>query len=179
MRDDSVVRGSAQPRTGTIPRGGYDDRYVYYGSPWYSGGSHFGYLGLYSPFYYGRYGWGWGGLGYSYWHDPFLYDPYAYYGGPWPYYWGGSGGGSREERDRVEEATGSLRLKVNPRQAKVYVDGALAGVVDEFDGLTNHLRLPVGQHQIEFRADGYDTVSLAVNVERGKTRTERVNLKQR
>jgi hypothetical protein len=119
-------------------------------------------------------------LGYGYWHDPFLYDPYGYYGGPWPYYWGQPGSGSgRYERDKTDDDLGSIRLRVNPRTAKVYVDGALAGTVDEFDGLTNHLKLPAGKHEIELRADGYESLTLTVNVDRRKTRTERASLKAR
>jgi hypothetical protein len=74
---------------------------------------------------------------------------------------------------------GSVRLRVDPKDAKVYVDGALAGIVDEFDGLTDHLQLEAGAHEIELRADGYETTTVTVDVDAGKTRTARVNLKRR
>ncbi len=155
--------------------------------PSYSFGGQFGYLGYYDPWYYGGSTWGgWNRYGYGSWHSPYLYDPYGYSGGPWPYYWGPSGYArlSREdigaERDtEPTEPMGSLRLRVSPRNAKVYVDGALAGIVDEFDGLTSHLRIPAGRHQLEFRLDGYETTAMEVTVEDGKTRTERASLKRR
>lgn len=188
-RDERLTRGTAQPRTQPIPRGG-SDRVIYqsyyypssYYYPGYSQYSNYGYFGLYSPYYYSSGGWLWGGYGYRYWHDPYLYGPGAY--GSSPYYWNQPQydiprSGRYEDEDRAETPTGSLRLKVSPRTAKVYVDGALAGVVDEFDGLSSHLRLPAGRHQIEFRAEGFETKSVEVVVEPGKTRTERASLRGR
>jgi hypothetical protein len=58
------------------------------------------------------------------------------------------------------------------------VDGALVGVVDEFDGLTNHLQLDPGRHQIEVRAAGYESYVADVNVTDGKTTTTRAKLKK-
>lgn len=163
--------------------GGGDLTYVsfpFYGPwgtwyPWY--GSGFGYnLGFvsYNPWYYGATGWGWGRYG-------LWYDPYAYYGYDSYAYGGGSSGYSESSsrgHARESEARGSLRLKVNPSSARVYVDGALAGTVDDFDGFGNHLEIPGGQHQLEFRADGYETKSINVMVEVGKTITQRVSLKK-
>ena len=39
----------------------------------------------------------------------------------------------------------------------MYIDGALAGVVDEFDGLKDHLEMEGGKHTMELRAEGYTT----------------------
>jgi hypothetical protein len=58
------------------------------------------------------------------------------------------------------------------------VDGALAGVVDEFDGLTDHLQLDPGRHQIELRATGYESFVADVNVTDGRTTTTRAKLKK-
>jgi hypothetical protein len=153
---------------------------VIYGYPY-----GYGYSSYYNPWYYGASAWGWNrwGYGYSYWHDPFLYDPYGYRGSWYPYYWGNlsdreSWSGDSERGDR-NDPSGALRLRVNPSHARVYVDGALAGMVDEFDGLSNHLRLPAGPHQLEFRADGYETLSMNVTVQDGKTLTERASLKRK
>jgi hypothetical protein len=71
-----------------------------------------------------------------------------------------------------------VRLRANARQAKVYVDGALVGTVDDFDGLAGHLTLDAGLHQLELRADGYQTFSTDISVVASRTKTERVNLKK-
>lgn len=175
-RGDQPIRGYAQPRT-NVPRGG-GSTYVTVWPSWYYGG----YYG-YSGYPYGYYG------GSGYWnryglYDPFLFDPYGYYGGYYgsPYFWGpeigyGYGAGSRESEPR--EATGSIRLKVNPKNAKVYIDGALAGMADEFDGLASHLEIAPGPHQLELRADGFETYTGQVNVKQDRTQTERINLKKR
>jgi hypothetical protein len=52
----------------------------------------------------------------------------------------------------------SVRLEVKPREAEVFVDGYYAGIVDDFDGTFQRLRLPPGQHEIQIYLDGYHTV---------------------
>ena len=52
----------------------------------------------------------------------------------------------------------SLRIQVTPRDAAVYVDGYYAGIVDEFDGKWQRLRVAPGQHEIALYRDGYRTV---------------------
>lgn len=170
-----VIRGTAQPRTGPIPgEGGSSFYYPYsYYQPGYYLGS-YGYYNYYDPWFFGAASWRWGGYGYGPWHDPFGYSG-AYFG-PWPYYWGDGGSVTQRSDDRESFASGSLRLRVSPKTAKVYVDGALVGIVDEFDGLGGHLGLPAGRHQVEFRADGYVSRTIDVVIEKGKTRTERVSL---
>ena len=49
---------------------------------------------------------------------------------------------------------------------------------DEFDGFSDHLELDTGRHEIEFRADGYETYRGRIDVETGKTLTKRVSLKK-
>lgn len=170
-RGAQAVRGTAQPRTFT-PDPSRGTRYIYHRYPSYWG-LPYGYAGYYDPWFYGSGYWSWSR--YNAWHGPFLYEPLLY---AQPYYWGSSAG-SQRDRTRDAEPTGSLRLRVNPKEASVYVDGALAGIVDEFDGLSDHLRLPAGRHQIEFRAEGYEPLSRDVVVEAGKTLTERASLKRR
>ena len=63
----------------------------------------------------------------------------------------------------------TIRLKANVKEAKVYVDGALYGTVDEFDGLGDHLELDGGRHTLELRADGYETYSQG---DRGRARQD-------
>lgn len=179
-----TVRGTAQARPafrGTEFTGGST-------STWYRPryGLTFGYFG-YSPAFWGstwnRYGWYGYGLYDPYGYDPYLFDPYGYRGayryGAYPYYWFNQDRFSDADAPTPRTAVGSLRLKINPKSARVYVDGALAGIADEFDGLSDHLQIEAGAHQIELRADGYDTYTLQVTVEEGRTRTERISLKKR
>ena len=72
-----------------------------------------------------------------------------------------------------------MRVRADPSTAKVYVDGALAGTVDDFNGLTHHLELEAGTHQLEIRADGYQNYSTEITIETGKTITARASLKKR
>ncbi len=170
-RGDRGLRGEAVPRPAT------DVRYIsfpFFGPwgrwyPWF--GSGFGwYPGFvtYNPYRYGGTRWTWGR--YGMWYDPFayMYDPlYSGYG----YY-----SGSRETK--TKSTIGSIRLRVSPSFAKVYVDGVLHGLVSDFDGLTNHLRLEAGHHTLELRADGYETLRREITVEVGRTLTERATLKK-
>jgi hypothetical protein len=52
----------------------------------------------------------------------------------------------------------SVRLEVKPKEAEVFVDGYYAGIVDDFDGTFQRLRLPPGQHEITIYLSGYHTV---------------------
>ena len=75
-------------------------------------------------------------------------------------------GAPRSEPASTTHVTGSIRLKVSPDTAKVYIDGVLAGTASEFDGLvSHHLTLEGGSHQFELRADGYETHHATVTVE--------------
>jgi hypothetical protein len=132
----------------------YDPYYRsrYYWSPW-GYGMGFGYL-AYDPFWFGGYGYG----------DPYGYsDPYGYGGS---YYGGGGSSSSQPYR-----GSGSLRLKVKPDHAQVFVDGYLVGTVDSFDGVFQRLDVEAGSHKIELRADGYQTTQFDVMVLPGKTIT--------
>ena len=51
--------------------------------------------------------------------------------------------------------------------------------VDDFDGLTNHLEIEAGPHEMEVRADGYATLIKDINVKAGQTTTERLSLKKK
>jgi hypothetical protein len=161
-----------------VPRPPVDYRYVYvshpfygpwgYWYPWYGSGFgwYSGYIG-YNPYWYAATYWGFGR--YGFWYDPFSYG----YGPDLGYSGGGGSGESRSER-----ATGSIRLKVNPGSAKVYIDGALHGTADDFNGFSDHLELPSGRQTIELRAEGYETKRVDIDVSAGRTLTERITLKK-
>jgi PEGA domain-containing protein len=165
-REGRPATGTAVDRTTPIHNG---DRYNYY--PYY-------------PYYPGSYRYYWPsygfGLGY-FMYDPFWFDPYydpsygygsgggggGYYGG------GGSYGYSRAARD-----SGSLRLKIKPRDAKVYIDGYFVGTVDSFDGMFQKLDIDSGAHQVEIKADGYEPLTFEVLLTPRETATYKGELKR-
>jgi hypothetical protein len=138
----------------------------------------------YGPWGYDRYRYG------SYWGSPYSYGYFPgygygldyYYGYGYPmYYGGGYAEGAYDDEQGAAEArlpSGSVRFRVSPSHARIYIDGALAGTVDDFDGLSNHMRLSAGAHAYELRADGYRSHVGVLTVVAGQTRTERVNLER-
>jgi hypothetical protein len=132
------------PRAGTgSGSGGYYPGYPGYpGYGWGGGGYYPGYGGYWWP--YGYYGWYGGGYG-------------GYYGG----YGGGYGGAVYYSGDRPG---GSLRVLVDPAEARVYVDGYYAGVVDDFDGLLQRLHIAPGRHEITLKLEGYRSHRMRVYV---------------
>lgn len=158
-REGRPTTGTAVPRE-FPPARGFNDRYYSYYAP------------------YGRYMWpGYGfGLGYSY-YDPFWFDSYdSYYGG-----YGGYGGGYAYQGSgsaRVYRDTGSLKLKIKPRDAKVHIDGYFVGLVDSFDGLFQRLDIESGGHRIEIRADGYEPLQFEVLITPGESVTYKGELKR-
>ena len=89
---------------------------------------------------------------------PYPFYPYQSPGFP-PYAYGYYG---------PDPAT-SVRLEVKPRETEVYVDGYLAGVVDDFDGFFQRLRLPPGAHEIVLYLDGYYSVRQDLHLSPGGT----------
>jgi hypothetical protein len=65
----------------------------------------------------------------------------------------------------IDGPTGGLRLKVEPRQAQVYVDGYYAGIVDDFNGHFQHLDMTAGPHHVEIRAPGYEPLAFDVTIQ--------------
>ena len=68
-------------------------------------------------------------------------------------------------------AVGSLRLKVKPVNAQVYIDGYYVGLVDSFDGTFQRLEIEAGSHRVEVRAEGFTPVQFDVMVTPGETIT--------
>jgi hypothetical protein len=96
--------------------------------------------GYYYPPYGAFYdGWGWG---------------YPYHGYPYGY-----GYSYRASYSYVPSVRAEIRLDVTPLTAQVFIDGYVAGTVDEFDGVFQRLRLSPGNHQITLYLDGYRTVT--------------------
>jgi hypothetical protein len=91
-------------------------------------------------FYYGPY------------FGPYFYNPWFYssfwwyppYGYGYPYYWGAIGA--------------NVRVQVQPKSAEVYVDGYLAGIVDQFDGMFQDLVVAPGGREITIYQEGYKSI---------------------
>lgn len=96
-------------------------------------GVRYGYPIYRSPFFYDPFWWGF----YDYQFPRYPYPPYGY-----GYY----------------DASADLRIQVTPRQAEVYIDGYLTGTVDDYDGVFQRLRVPLGEHEVTIYAQGYRSI---------------------
>jgi hypothetical protein len=63
---------------------------------------------------------------------------------------------------------GGVVLEIEPEDAAVYVDGAYAGVVGDFDGSRQPLTLTAGTHRIEVQEPGLAPLVFDVNVQPGQ-----------
>jgi hypothetical protein len=63
----------------------------------------------------------------------------------------------------------NVRVQVQPKNAEVYVDGHLAGIVDEFDGMFQNLVVEPGTHEITIYLDGYKTIVQRLYLSVGST----------
>ena len=91
--------------------------------------------------------------------------PYYAHGGHYPYSPGYDYGG--------------VRLRIRPRDAQVFVDGHYAGLVDDFDGTFQQLRLEQGGHKIEIRMPGFEDLDMDIHVQPGRTITLHEDLRPR
>lgn len=94
-------------------------------------------------------------LGYGY-YDPFWWGGW---GSAWGPGWGPAWGPGWYGPGYFGNGAGSARLRVTPKQAEVYVDGYLAGIVDDFDGVFQRLDVPPGEHELTLYLDGYETIT--------------------
>jgi len=123
--------------------------------------------------YYPGYGYGYG------YYDPYsYYGGYGYYGGYYDPWYGGVPVDTQGAFSSSSSDEGSLRLKIKPRQAEVYVDGYYVGLVDDFDGMFQRLHLDSGPHRIEVRAPGFETLDFDVRITPEHTTTYEGELKK-
>jgi PEGA domain-containing protein len=102
--------------------------------------------------------WGWGGWypsPYFYGYGPYR-DPFWYGYGPWGYRY-------------YYDDSASVRVQGAPRDTQVYVDGYYVGVVDDFDGVFQRLRVPPGGHEITLRLKGFRNSSDRVYLQPNST----------
>ena len=111
--------------------------------------------------------------------QPYGYRPYGYRPG-WSLdlYFGRPYGGYDYPRGEYGyygvvpgRGYGAVRIVDAPRDAQVYVDDYFAGVVDDYDGVFQHLNLEAGTHHIEIEAEGYPIDAFDVRVAPGQTVT--------
>ncbi len=139
---------------------GYRHKHVYF--PGYSYPRVYG-----SYFYFPGFSFGVGfGHGPLYAHVGYSgYGPYHY---GFPYYGSAYYGTGVYAYNAADAYTGFLRLKVRPRYAQVYADGYFVGIVNDFDGIFQRLRLEEGPHTIEIRHPGYESMQLDVLIVPGE-----------
>jgi hypothetical protein len=104
------------------------------------------------------------GLGYGYPYYSSYGYPYYSYGYDYPYSTSYGYYGSGTYVTSAYDVYGSVRLKVTPRHADVFVDGYYVGVVDDYDGVFQSLRLTAGPHQIEIAAPGFAPITFDVRI---------------
>ena len=97
------------------------------------------------------------------WYSPF-YDPF------WDHGWWGPWGWRAYDGPRFGyRGASSARLQVTPANTEVYVDGYLAGTVDDFDGFAQRLRVEPGEHMIELYLAGHRTITESIYFQPGET----------
>lgn len=67
-------------------------------------------------------------------------------------------------REILTLAQASIRLDVKPKDAQVFVDNRLHGVVRDFNGKNDRLFIFPGRHVIELRHPDYEPYSVDVNM---------------
>ena len=132
----------------------------------------------YRPYLYRpRLGFGLGyGYPYVYGYSPYGYSPYGYFPYGYPPY--GYPAPPAYLYAVPGRPYGGVRIEGVPRDAAVYADGYYVGVVDDFDGVFQHMNLEAGPHRIEIRAAGYAPIEFDVNLQPGQTITYRADLLQ-
>jgi len=85
----------------------------------------------------------------------------AQYGYPYPYPYPAYG-------YRIDPGS-AVRIEVTPKEAEVYLDGYYAGIVDDFDGVFQRLRVQPGQHEITIYHEGFRTVRQRLYLRRNAT----------
>ena len=73
---------------------------------------------------------------------------------------------------------GGVRIEDAPEDAEVFADGYYMGIVDDFDGIFQHMNLEAGPHRIEIQAPGYEPIVFDVRVEPDQTITYRANMQR-
>jgi hypothetical protein len=118
----------------TYRHGGY---YGHHGYPYgYYGYPYYGHYGYYGHYHYGLYSYWWP------WFNAYYVGYPAYYGYAPP----------------PRNAPATVETKIKPKKAAVWIDGQPVGEARDYNGRWDRLRVPPGDHEVEFRAEGYMTL---------------------
>lgn len=71
---------------------------------------------------------------------------------------------------------GGVRITGAPRDAQVFADGYFVGIVDDFDGIFQHVNLEAGPHHIEIQEGDFEPIAFDVDVRPGHTITFRADM---
>lgn len=100
----------------------------------------------------------------------FYYEPYGRYRYPlYRFDFGYYGRGYTND-------FGEVRFRVSPRNAEIYIDGAYAGIVDDFDGTFQGLKLEAGTYHVEIVAPDFEPLEVDLRVTPGQRLTYRGEL---
>jgi len=143
-------------RPGSGYRPGYGSRGYYPGYGYRGYYPSYGYRGYY-PGYYSSFYFGVGAYGWPYYYGAWPYAASGYYGSSFDSGYGAGSGGA------------SLKVEVQPKSAEVYVDGQLAGTVDQFDGMFQSLSVEPGGHEITIYLAGFRTIRQQLYLSAGST----------
>ena len=110
-------------------------------------------------------------------YRPYVYRPSiglgVYYGSGGSYPYGYTPRGYYDPI--VGRPYGGLRITGFSQIAQVFADGYYVGIVNDFDGVFQHLNLEAGPHQIEIREPGLQPIAFDVMVQAGRTITFRAD----
>lgn len=70
----------------------------------------------------------------------------------------------RDPKAQFSAAPGLIKLKVTPERAAVFVDGAFAGTVNQFNGVGREMEIAPGEHHIKIDLAGYKPFETDVTV---------------
>ena len=149
----------------TVYPGNKNNYYRYY--PYKS----YGHAGYARPYYYYPYAFGYGPYGRGLFYFDLYYNSYVFYpptvarSDNYGSYYGTYG-----------YPTGELRLQVRPPDAQVFINGAYAGTVDNFDGTFQALRLEQGDYKVEIVLPGYEPLDFDVRITPGEKVTYKGDL---
>jgi hypothetical protein len=104
-------------------------------------------------------------IGGAYYPRYVWFDPW--YGPAGPYGYGLYGPYGPSYGYPLRDYTSAVRIDATPRDAQVIVDGYSAGLVDDFDGIFQRLRLRPGGHEIVLYLEGYRTIRQRIYVNPG------------
>ena len=124
---------------------------------------------FYRPTYLTAFSFGFGPYGRGYFYFDSFYDSYVFYPRTIVRY---------GDYGSYGYPTGQLQARrSNPRDAQVYIDGSYAGLVDDFDGVFQSLRLEAGEYHVEIVLPGFEPLAFDVRILPGEKTTYRGDLR--